>query len=125
MKSELLRTLVSDGVVLVYDFKVFIEDLIASLGIFGCRAALVYNFAENLCDWPEFTSEVVSTDRVLLQLSAQEAAHILLANLDRYRLFQERFSDMDPFCGLVDSIRQQGGEPQLNADLYFARHSLS
>jgi len=125
MKSELLRTLASDGVVLVYDFQMFIDDLTARLGMFCCSAALDYNFAENLCDWPEFTSEVVSTDRVFLQLSAQEAAHILLANSDRYRLFQERFPDTDPFCGLIDYIRRLGGEPQLNADIYFARHSLS
>ena len=125
MKSELLRTLASDGVVLVYDFQVLIDDLTASLGIFCGSAALDYNFAENLCDWPEFTSEVVSTDRVLLQLSAEEAAHILLANSDRYRLFQERFPDTDPLCGLIDYIRRQGDEPQLNTDIYFARHSLS
>ncbi|NNG00142.1 MAG: class I SAM-dependent methyltransferase [Desulfobacteraceae bacterium] len=124
-KSELLRTLALDGVVLVYDFQVFIDDLTASLGMFCCSASLDYNFAENLCDWPEFTSEVVGTDRVLLQLSAQEAAHILLANSDRYQLFQEKFPDTDPFCGLTGYIRRLGGKPQLNADIYFARHSLS
>ncbi len=125
MKSELLRILVSDSVVLVYDFHVLIDDLTASLGAICCSTASDYNFAENLCDWPEFTSEVVSTDRILLQLSEKEAAHVLLANSDRYRLFQERFPDTDPLCGLIDYIRRQGDEPQLNTDIYFARHSLS
>ena len=125
MKSELIKTLAPDGVVLVYDFQVLIDDLTASLGVFCCSAASDYNFAENLCDWPEFTSEMVGSDRVLLQLSAQEAAHVLLANSDRYRLFQELFPDTDPFCGLLDYMQRQGGKQQLNADIYFARHFLS
>ena len=125
MKSELLKILVSDGVVLVYDFQVLIDDLTASLGVSFCSTASDYNFAENLCDWPEFTSEVVSTDRLLLQLSEQEAAHVLLANSNRYRLFQKLFPESDPFCGLIDYIQRQGGKLQFNADIYFARHSLS
>ena len=125
MKSELLKTLATGGVVLVYDFQVLIDELIASLGVFCRSAASAYNHAENLFDWPEFTSEIVGTDRVLLQLSAQEAAHILLASSDRYRLFQELFPNTDPFCGLFDYMQQQGGEQQLNADIYFARHFLS
>ena len=125
MKSELLRTLASDGVVFVYDFQVLVDDLTASLGISFSSAALDYNFALNLRDWTEFTSEVVGTDRVLLQFSAQEAAHILLANSERLQLYQEKFPDKNPFCNLVDCIRRQSGEPQLNADIYFARHSLS
>lgn len=125
MKSELLKTLSPDGVVLVYDFQVLIDDLTANLGVFCCSAASDYNFAENLCDWPEFTSEVVGTDRVLLQISEQEAAHILMANSDRYRLFQQLFADTDPFGGLIDYLQRQGGKLQLYADFYFARHFLT
>jgi hypothetical protein len=108
LKSELLQILAADGVILVYDFQVFIDDLTASLGIFCRQADSGYNFTENLCDWPEFTAEIARTDRVLLQISAEEAAHILLANSDRYRLFQKKFLDTEPFCGLTDYIRQQG-----------------
>lgn len=125
MKSELLRILVSDGVVLVYDFQVLIDDLTTCLGVSLCSAASDYNFTENLCDWPEFTSEVVGTDRLILKLSEQEAAHVLLANSDRYRLFQKLFPESDPFCGLIDKMQRQDGKLQLNADIYFARHSLS
>jgi len=124
MKSELLKTLAPDGVVLVYDFQVLIDDLTASFGVFCCSAETDYNFAENLCDWPEFTSELVGTDRVLFQLSEQEATHILLANSERYRLFQELFSDSDPFFALIDYMKRQGSQLHLNANIYFARHFL-
>jgi ubiquinone/menaquinone biosynthesis C-methylase UbiE len=125
LKSELLRTLAPNGVVFVYDFQVHLDDLSASIGECCLSATLGYDFAENLSDWSEFATEVVSTDQVFIQLSAQEATHILLANSDRYRLFQERFSDKDPFDSLTDHIRRQDDEPRLNADIYFARHSWS
>ena len=125
LKSELLRKLASDGVVLVYDFRVKLQDLIASLGV-SCRpVASGYNHAENLCDWPEFTAEVTSTDQVHLKLTAQEASHLLLANSDRYKSFQERFPHANLFGCLTEQILQQNNEPQVQAGIYYARYSLS
>ena len=125
LKSELLRKLAPDGVVLVYDFRVKLQDFIASLGM-SCRpVASGYNHAENLCDWPEFTAEVSSTDQVHLKLSAQEASHLLLANSDRYKSFQERFPHANLFGCLTEQILQQNNEPQVQAGIYYARYSLS
>ena len=125
LKSELLRKLAPDGVVLVYDFRVKMQDLISSLGV-SCRSvASGYNHAENLCDWPEFTSEVTSTDQVHLKLSAQEASHLLLANSDRYKSFRERFSHANPFDCLTERILQQNNERQVQVGVYYARYSLS
>jgi len=125
LKSGLLRKLAPDGVVLVYDFRVNLEDLVASLGVICRSVASGYNHAENLCDWPEFTSEVTSTDQVHLKLSAQEASHLLLANSDRYKSFRERFPHADPFDCLTEQIRRQNNEQQVQAAIYYARYSLS
>jgi len=125
LKSGLLRKLAPYGVVLVYDFRVNLEDLVASLGV-SCRSvASGYNHGENLCDWPEFTSEVTSTDQVNLKLSAQEASHLLLANSDRYKSLRERFPHANPFDCLTEQILLKNKEPQVQADIYYARYSLS
>jgi SAM-dependent methyltransferase len=125
LKAGLLRKLAPDGVVLVYDFQVNLEDLIASLGV-SCRSvASGYNHVENLCDWPEFTSEVTSTDQVHLKLSAQEASHLLLANSNRYKSLRERFPHANPFDCLTEQIMRKNKDPQVLASIYYARYSLS
>ncbi len=125
LKTELLRKLAPDGVVLIYDFRIELENLIESLGV-SCRSMTPgYNHAENLSDWPEFTTEVTSTDQVHLKLSAQDASHLLLADLDRYESFRERFPHADIFDCLTEQIMQDNPEPQVQADIYYARYSLS
>ena len=62
LKSELLRTLVQDGVVLIYDFQVLLDDLMARMNINVDASASNYNFEENFGEWPEFTPEIVGTD---------------------------------------------------------------
>jgi hypothetical protein len=124
LKSELIRSLVPDGVVLVYDFQVLINDLMERMNM-DCSASVSnYNFEENLSDWPEFISEVAGTDLVQLDLSAQEAAHIMLANSYRYQNFQNRFHEIDPLECLTGFIQQKDVEPRLKAEIYFSRFCI-
>ena len=125
VKLELLRTMEPDGLVLVYDFQVLLEDLVTRLGVNCAFATSEYNYAENLGDWPEFATEVAETDHVKLELSIREISHILLADSDRFASFQELFRDADPFDCLTKQIQHQDREPQLYAEIYFSRHSLS
>ena len=125
LKSELLRTLSPEGTVIVYDFRIILDDLIANTGVKGTDALSGYNFKENLKDWSGFTTEILSADTVSLQLSAQEASHILLASSYRYQAFQERFNSDDPLDYLIDYIKQQNDKLLLIAEIYYARHCLS
>lgn len=125
LKSELLRTLSPKGAVIAYDFRISLDDLIADMGIKENNAVSGYNFTENLKNWTGFTSVKISTDTVSLQLSAKEAAHILLASSYRYQVFQERFHNDDPFDHLTDYIKQQNDKPLFKAEIFYARHCLS
>lgn len=125
LKSELTRTLSPDGIVLVYDFQLFLNNLMASIGMNGSVKVSEYNFLENMKEWAEFSSTIVGTDRVQLNFSAQEATHILLANSYRYRAFQKRFQENDPFSCLKEIIKRQHDELHLNSEIYFARYYLS
>ena len=124
LRSELLRTLAVDGVVLVYDFQVLLESLAAQMGVSCCSTPSGYNYMENLSDWPEFASEGTKTERISLDLSVREATHLLLANSDRYTAFQELFPGADPFERLTERLLGRGGRLELDAEIYFSRHSL-
>jgi hypothetical protein len=88
------------------------------VGLFLNAAA---NKSRPKSEWPEFISEVVGTDIVQLDLSAQETAHIMLANSYRYQDFQNRFHEIDLFECLTDFIQQQDVEPRLKTEIYFSR----
>lgn len=125
LKLELLRTMKPGGLVLVYDFKVLLEDLLTGLNVSCASTTSDYNYTENLCDWPEFETEVAETDQVKLKLSIPEISHILLADSDRSASFQEFFREANPFDRLTKQIQQQGRGSHLYAEIYFFRHSLS
>ncbi len=119
-----MRTLPPGSSVLVYDFQVFLDDLMKTLRVGYSVQKFDYNFKENLNDWREFSSETVNTDNIELHLSVQQAVHILLANSYRYQLFQKRFNNIDPFDYLIEYIQKQNIEPELKAEIYFTRHRI-
>jgi SAM-dependent methyltransferase len=125
LKVELLRTMKPGGLVLVYDFQVLLEDFVTRMGVSYPSTSSDYDYTENLCDWPEFETEVAATDQVKLELSTPEISHVLLADSCRFTFFQELFRDADPFDSLTKQIQQQDRRPQLYAEIYFSRHSLS
>ncbi len=123
LKTELLRTLAPDGVVLAYDFQVLLESLAARMGL-NCRSTPSdYNFMENLSDWPEFAGEGTNIDRISLDLSAQEAAHLLLADSARYTAYQDLFHNADPFDQLTEQLLRENRRFGLEAEIYFSRYS--
>lgn len=124
LKLELLRTMQPGGLVFVYDFKVLLEDLATRMGVSCPSTTSEYDFTENLCDWPEFNTEVAETDQVKLKLSIPEISHILLADSGRFASFRELFRDADPFDHLTEQIQHLNPTPQLCAEIYFSRHSL-
>lgn len=124
LKSELILSMNPAGIVLVYDFQIFLDKCMNSLDVGYSVQKFDYNFEENLSDWSEFSTEIASTDNIELHLSLDEIAHILLANSYRLQLFQSKFSSTDPFDDLVTYIRPKNITPKLDAKIYFARHRV-
>jgi len=125
LKTELIRTIAPDGVVFVYDFQVFLESLAVGMGVRCCSTPVGYNYTENFSEWPEFTLESSNIEQVRLDLSAEEASHLLLAKSDLYAAFQELSPDANPFERLTERFLLQDRRIILDAEIYFSRHSLS
>ena len=124
LKNELLRVLTPGAVILVYDFQIILDDLMVSLDLKNNLKVSDYNHSESFDGWSDFTTEIVGTDSIILQLSPAEAAHILLASSDYYGEFQIKFQKTDPFECLKNYLILQGEELELQAKIYFARYCV-
>jgi SAM-dependent methyltransferase len=125
LRKGLVRVCKPGASVLVYDFEVHLNDLVAEVRANCPQVASDYNAAVNLSDWAEFVAETCSSDRVQLAVSEEEIAHLLLADSKRYDALARCFPEGDVFGSLVNYFRQRSKNVQLDADIYFARYRVS
>lgn len=124
LRKELARVCPPGGVMLVYDFEVLLNDVMAEVGVDCPAAPSDYDHRANLSGWDEFAVDISGTERLRLDVSANEMAHLLLADSNRYDAFLKRFPNGDPFEPLVDCLRSPSGEIQLHADIHFTRYRV-
>jgi len=124
LRKELVRVCPSGGMILVYDFEVLLNEVIAELGADCPAVASDYDHCANLSDWAEFTTESSGAERLRLDVTEQEMAHLLLADSNRYDAFVKRFPNGNPFESLVDYLKSSRREMHLDADIYFTRYRV-
>jgi SAM-dependent methyltransferase len=122
--KELVRVCPAGGLILVYDFEVLLNEVMAKVGVDYPPITSDYNHRTNLSGWAEFVADSSGTERLLLDVSENEMAHLLLANSNRYDAFLNRFPNSDPFESLVEYLRKFSGEFHLHADIYFTRYQV-
>ena len=125
LRGELARACDQDCVIFVYDFEVLLDDVMDGIEVECPPVRSDYNHTINISDWSEFSTEKVGSDRVAIDLSEKELAHILLADSNRFEAFANRFSDNDPFKSLIDYFKLKETKLQLQAKIYFARYQIS
>jgi SAM-dependent methyltransferase len=121
LRKELLTVCPPGGVILVYDFEVLLDEVLAELRV-DCTAVVSdYDHRANLSDWPEFAVECSGTERLRLKIAQDEMAHLLLADSNRYDAFLDRFPNADPFESLVSYLGKSPENIQLQANIFFSR----
>lgn len=123
LRAELLRVCRPGCTILVYDFQVCMENVLTGLGVNNAAAGSDYNYVVRLSDWAGFQTRMQGTDRIQLKVTPEELAHVLLADSNRYDLLAGHFPGRDVFAFLAGFFHQ--GNPQLEADIYFARHEVA
>jgi ubiquinone/menaquinone biosynthesis C-methylase UbiE len=124
LRRGLVHACKPGATVLVYDFEVHLDDLLAETGAKCPPFASDYNHAVNLSDWPEFLADMCDSERLQLNASEKQIAHLLLADSKRYDALIERFPEGDLFGSLVGSLTQRSKKVLVHADIYFARYRL-
>jgi SAM-dependent methyltransferase len=122
LRRELIRVCPPGGTVIVYDFEVPLDAAIAALGADCPAAPSSYDYQSNILDWAEFGVESSGTERVRLVVAADEMAHLLMADSNRYDALSRRFPNGDPFEKIVDYFEISSGGIHLDAVLYFTRY---
>lgn len=129
-KSEGLRTaLISAcspaGTVIIYDFNVLMDELMNYAGVASSFVPSEYDHDAGLADWGEFETVTNKSDRVTIEVSPQEATHVLLSDSSYHDVLQGNLGDEDLFEVLVSRFCQRKHSIKLAADIWYKRYRLA
>ena len=128
-KSGELRTVLnsaccSSATVIVYDFQVLVEDLTCALGITETAEASDYDHDLGLSDWEEFEAVAIESERLRIDVTPEEAAHVLLSDSFRYDALQRSLGNQDLFENLTRRLDAEEESLFLDADIWSKRYRL-
>lgn len=118
MLNEVIRVAVPQATVVVYDFEILFDRL--GLDYELPAESDNYNHA---IDFSGLNTSRLSelkgwTKEHQQQVSAEEAAHLLLSSPNFYQFFSDTFATGDPFGPLVNHVSRLGGALELHARRY-------
>lgn len=122
LRKALTRFCSPGGTVVVYDFEVLLDDVLTTLGVDCLTHTIDYDYTVNLSDWEEYIVEIGNTERLALDVSEKQIAHLLLADTNHYDALQERFPDGDLFESIVTHLGNCPQKPEVYTDIYFTRY---
>lgn len=124
LRKELVRVCPPGATTVAYDFEVLLNEVIAEVGADCPAVASGYDHRANLSDWAEFTADSSGAERLRLDVTGREMAHVLLADSNRHDAFVRRFPSGDPFEALVGHLESCRVRLHLDADIYFTRYRV-
>ncbi len=103
--EELIRVCKAGATIVVYDFKIDLSSIEKLLGLERPQKVSAYDHSINLHGYAQLKALSVVKDKTPLDLSASQAAHLLLAENTRYGNLQQKFEESDPY----DSLEREVG----------------
>ncbi len=124
LRRELVRACPPAGSIVAYDFEVLLNEVMAELGADCPADASNYDYRANISDWDEFGVDTIGTERLRLEVTKRQMAHLLLSDSNRYDALVRHFPNGDPFESLVGCLEDSRGQLHLDADIYFTRYRV-
>lgn len=121
LRAALPRLLAPGGDILVYDFEVLLDEVDATLGFEDSRVRSDYDHALGLDGWPEYHRDLHGSDQVNIDLTAEQLAHLVLSDSDRYQWHHRADPAQDLLRATTERIEAGLGQPTLRARIYYAR----
>ncbi len=125
LEDQLSRACNPNGLIIVYDFEVLLEECLADLGLAIPSVASDYDHLANVDDWDNFSLQTRESTKTALDLSPVELAHIVLSDSNRFIEISKNYSVQDPFHSLVDELHKRGKQHSLVADTFSSRYRYS
>jgi hypothetical protein len=124
LRRELARVCPPAGTIVTYDFEVLLNEVIAELGADCPAGSSDYDHRANISNWDEFGVVTSGTERLRLDVTKRQMAHLLLSDSNRYDAFVRRFPNGDPFESLVGCLEDSRVQVHLDADIYFTSYRV-
>lgn len=121
---ELCRVCRPNSLVMPYDFKVLIADLLQHFGIEEHTIESRYNHAANFSGVSAFKEMFVKRDRIEFGVSPTDIAHLLLADYARYDAFVDRYKTTSPLVALTKDIGPTDETIIVSADVFVSLYRL-
>ena len=124
LSRALERVCAGDGTVLVYDFAVHADPFMADLDTAPPVVEVPYDYEVGLADWDAFETVAAGRERVSIDLTPVQLAHLLLSDSNHHDVLARRHPGVDLFPFIVNRLGDRGGQVPVAADLYFARYRV-
>ncbi|KAA3660942.1 MAG: class I SAM-dependent methyltransferase [Chloroflexi bacterium] len=122
--KELKRVYQNQAVVIPYDFEVLLDDVLRQFGIRLEETASDYDHTVNLSGCEDFQEMLVSKERINLEVTPIEMAHLLLASSPIYQAIVKNYNTANPFSNLVKELEENETQHYLKANIFFSKYLL-
>lgn len=123
--GELQRVCYPQALILVYDFKIDLCGIKQSLHLQETQKASAYDHSINLHGFARLTENSVFDDEISLELTAIQAAHLLLASGSNYQTLAHKYQLPDLFDALVQDIQSKTADLlKVRANIYYSMYTL-
>jgi SAM-dependent methyltransferase len=122
--GEEITRVCPQGLVVVYDFEVLLEDVLRRLEFSVSAGGSAYDHRANFSGVPGFTGLMAGSDRVSMHVTAAELAHVLLSDSHRFDFFAGRYRASDPFQSIVSELPTVFDRGAIEADIYYSKYRL-
>jgi len=123
--NELKRVCKPGSVVIPYDFKVRLDDVLHDCGISPQNTKSSYDHTVNFSDCADFTDRVVNHKQIKLLVAATELAHILLSSSNWYKEFADKYGVSNPFALLANDLERKREQYDLYVIIYYSKHQIT
>jgi len=120
--GELNRVCSLEARILVYDFEVVLDRIMAKLNLTGENDLSEYDHSMNLSANTDLEEVLVVDDLHWFDLDSIELAHLLLSESGLYETLQERYQARDFFDSLKNDIETINFGFQLQANIHYSMY---
>lgn len=123
--SEINRVGRKDALIIPYDFKILLDDILISLSIREEENDFEYEHSLNFSDQDGFKEILVRHEQINLEFLGDQLAHVLLSEPHLYKKFCTKYSTGNPFENLKDALVKAGNHFFIKADIYYSVYRIS
>ncbi len=125
MRKALSKFCPPGGTVIVYDFGVHLNEVMATLDADCPTLASNYDYGVNLDDWEELVVEISGSERLVLDASEEQIAHLLLADSNYHEALRKSLPAGDLLASVRERLERRSEKAPLLADIYFRRYRMN